>query len=147
MLDTINYQSMGISILSLVLNILLIPLWDITGSAIATLLTQIAYWLIILYYSEKHFHIPYEYRKLALVFITGALISFSVLFINEYSLMIRMLTKLLLVVAFPFILYILKFYEKNELLAIRGFIKKWKNLRKLGDNLKSLKNISDISGL
>ena len=41
------------TVLSLILNILLIPVWDIMGAAVATLLSQFMYWFACYYFSQK----------------------------------------------------------------------------------------------
>ena len=64
------------TITSLALNMLLIPVWNITGAAIATLLSQFVYWYACYYYSQKVFYIPYEIRKISLLLIIGAILSF-----------------------------------------------------------------------
>ena len=131
------------TVLSLILNIILIPIFDITGAALATLLSQFVYWYACYYFAQKVFFVPYEIKKLVLLFITGTILSFTSLFLNDLSLLIRLSVKTLLVAAFPFILYVLGFYESIELQAIKGFIIKWSKVRMLGENLKSLKNIRD----
>ena len=131
------------TILSLALNFLLIPIWDITGAAIATLLTQFIYWYACYYYSQKVFFVPYEIRKIVVMVITGAALSFSSLLINGMDLLPRMIIKTLCLVSFPFILYLFNFYEPVELQVIRGFISKWSKIKDLRNNLNSLKGISD----
>jgi len=122
---------------------LLIPIWDITGAAIATLLTQFIYWYACYYYSQKVFFVPYEIRKIVVMLITGAALSFSSLLINGMDLLPRMIIKTVCLVSFPFILYLFNFYEPIELQAIRGFISKWSKLKDLRNNLNSLKGITD----
>jgi O-antigen/teichoic acid export membrane protein len=131
------------TILSLALNFLLIPIWSITGAAIATLLTQFIYWYACYYYSQKVFYVPYEIRKLSVMLIIGAALSFSSLLINGMDLLPRMLLKTVCLVSFPFILYLFNFYEPIELQAIRGFIVKWSKIKDLRNNLKSFKEITD----
>ena len=131
------------TLLSLVLNFLLIPVWDITGAAVATLLSQFIFWLACYYYSQKVFFIPYEIRKITVLLLTGAILSFSSLFLNGLDLLPRMIIKTGCVVSFPFILYLFNFYEPVELQAIRGFVVKWSKMKNFKDNLKSLKKITD----
>lgn len=131
------------SILNLILNILLIPMWGIIGAAISTLLAQMIYWYITYYFSQKKYFIPYENKKIFLMLIIGTLISCSGLIINDLSLSLRLLIKTGCIISFPFILYLFKFYEPVELQAIRGFITKWSDLKNFRTNLKSLKGISD----
>ena len=131
------------TLLSLALNILFIPLWDITGAALATLLSQIIYWFACYYFSQKAFFVPYENRKIAILFLVGAVLSFLSLKLNGMDLLPRLALKTFGLISFPFILYIAGFYEKNELQSIKGFIIKWSKLGKFKDNLKSLKDVSD----
>ncbi|HNR42668.1 MAG TPA: polysaccharide biosynthesis C-terminal domain-containing protein [Bacteroidales bacterium] len=129
------------SVLNIILNIILIPVWNITGAAIATITTQFFYWFLNYYYSQKEYHIPYELKKIAIMFICGGILSFAGLMLNELHIVPRLLIKTACVISFPFILYLFNFYEPVELQAIRGFISKWSRLRNLRDNLRSLKNI------
>jgi O-antigen/teichoic acid export membrane protein len=131
------------TILSLALNFLLIPVWSITGAAIATLLTQFIYWFACYYYSQKVFYVPYEIRKISVMLIIGAGLSFSSLLINRMGLLPRIILKTGCLVSFPFILYMFKFYEQVELQAIKGFVKKWSRIKDLRTNLRSFKGISD----
>ena len=120
-----------------------IPIWDITGAAVATLISQFIYWFACYYYSQKVFYVPYEIRKIIIMLATGAVLSFSSLLINGMDLLPRMAIKTLCLVSFPFILYLFKFYEPVELQAIRGFFTKWSKIRNLKSNLNSLKGITD----
>jgi O-antigen/teichoic acid export membrane protein len=131
------------TILSLILNIIFIPVWGITGAAVATLLSQFIYWLACYYFSQKVFFIPYEIRKITIMFLCGAALSFSSLLVNGMDLLPRMFIKTVCLVSFPFILYLFKFYEPVELQSIRGFINKWSNIKNLKSNLSSLKGITD----
>ena len=131
------------TILSLALNLLFIPVWDIAGAALATLLSQFIYWLACYYYSQKVFYVPFEIRKLSVMFLTGAVLSFASLFLNEMSLLPRLILKTGCLVSFPFILYLFNFYEPVELQAIRGFYVKWSRIKNFSANLKSLKGISE----
>ena len=107
----------------------------------ATLVTQLVYWLLNYYFSQKEYFIPYEKRKILIMFLTGALLSFAGFFLNEMHIVPRLIIKTICVISFPFLLYLFNFYEKAELNAIRGFTTKWSDLRNLGKNLRSLRGI------
>jgi hypothetical protein len=87
--------------------------------------------------------VPYETRKIAILFLVGAVFSFLSLKFNGMNLFPRLTLKTISLISFPFILYFAGFYEKIELQSIKGFIKKWSRLRKFKDNLKSLKDVRD----
>jgi O-antigen/teichoic acid export membrane protein len=131
------------TILTLGLNILLIPVWDIMGAAVATLLSQFVYWFACYYFSQKVFYVPYEIKKIITMFVTGAALCFLSLLANPLGLLPRLVIKTVCLISFPFILYMFKFYEPVELQSIRGFINKWSKIRNLKDNLNSLRGITD----
>ncbi len=131
------------TVLNIVLNILLIPLWNIFGTAVATLVTQIVYWRLNYHFSQKEYYIPYEHRKVIIMFAAGAILSFAGLVLNEINVVPRLLLKALCVAGFPFILYFFNFYEPAELQALKGLARKWSDLRKLGENIRSLKDAED----
>jgi O-antigen/teichoic acid export membrane protein len=131
------------TITSFALNMLLIPIWSITGSAIATLLSQFIYWLACYYFSQKVYFIPYEMRKITVLLVTGSILSFSAVFINGLDLLPRLLIKTGCLVSFPFIIFLFNFYEPVELQAIRGFVSKWSKIKNLRSNLNSLKGITE----
>lgn len=132
------------TILSLVLNILLIPVWDITGAAVATLISQFVYWYACYYYSQKVFYVPYEIRKIIVMLVTGAVLSFLGLLLNDIDLLPRIVIKTLCLLSFPFILYLFRFYEPIELQSMKEIAIKWLNFKNLGKNLASMKGLSDI---
>jgi len=131
------------TVLGLGFNLTLIPLWDIKGAAIATLLTQCVYWYTCYFFAQRYFFIPYENSKLLILFLCGAILSFSSLLINEMQLIPRLVIKTVTLISFPFILYLFNFYELSEIQAIKGFIAKWSDLKKFRENLKSLRGLKD----
>jgi O-antigen/teichoic acid export membrane protein len=131
------------TITSLALNLLLIPLWDMAGAAVATLLSQLIYLYACYYFSQKEFFIPYESRKVLVLFLTGSVLSLSSFLINKLDPFPSLVIKISMIACFPFILYLFNFYESVEIKAIKGFVRKWKDLRKFRENLKSLSRISD----
>ena len=131
------------AILNIALNLLLIPKWNITGAAVATALTQFVYWSLNYSFSQKEYFIPYEQSKVAMIFITGALISFLGLLVNDMSLMARLFIKSAAIISFPFLLYLFRFYEPVELEYIKGFANKWSKIGNLRQNLRSLKGFGE----
>jgi O-antigen/teichoic acid export membrane protein len=131
------------TVLNLLLNILLIPIWNAMGAALATLISQCFYWSVMHFVAQKAYYIPFENRKILMIFLAGSILSFAGLLLNEMDLVPRLLIKLSCLAAFPAVLYLFNFYEPVELKAIRGFINKWSDLRRMGENIRSLKSIKD----
>lgn len=128
--------------LGLTFNILLIPIWGITGAALATLMTQVTFWAACYFFAQKVYFIPYEMRKVFTILIIGGLLSCCSLPLNSLDLLPRILIKTSCLISFPFILYLFKFYEPIELQAIKGFVSKWSKIGNLRSNLNSLKGIT-----
>lgn len=131
------------TLLGLGLNLLLIPIWNAMGAALATLISQLFYWVLMHITAQRNFHVPYENGKLLLIFITGSVLSMAGLLFNGMDLFPRLVVKILCLAAFPFVLYLMKFYEPVELEAIKGFAKKWSDPGKLKENIRSLGKIGD----
>lgn len=129
--------------LNIILNLLFIPVWNAMGAAVATLISQFFYWWLLQYIAQKAYYIPYQTGKVTLIFITGSILSFAGIVFNDMELIPRLIIKFILFLSFPFILYFFNFYEPVELQFLKSFFKKWTNLRKLKENLMSLKNITD----
>jgi O-antigen/teichoic acid export membrane protein len=120
------------------LNILLIPSFGYMGAAIATVIAQFIYFLLIFSMAQKFYHIPYELWKIITMIILGIALYLVSTISAEWNLFFRILFKSTLIIAFPFILYPFKFYEKIELERLKGFWIKWRDLRVFPSNLKDL---------
>lgn len=129
-----------VTITNLVLNILFIPYMGIYGAAIATLIAQILSFLIIFFFAQKYYYIPYEVFKVFKIFVVGLLIFFLSFWLSVFDIswILLIFIKLLLISIFPFVLYIWKFYEDIELQHIRRMWRKWRNPRRFISNLRNL---------
>jgi O-antigen/teichoic acid export membrane protein len=140
---TIGLIVVASTLIALALNLLLIPRLGISGAALATLLSQLFYWYACLHFAQKAYYIPYEKTKIALILVTGTVLSFSGILMNGLELLPRLLLKSAAPASFPFILYLLGFYETAEIQAITGFIRKWGRISHLRQNIKTLKGIGE----
>ena len=115
------------SIINIALNLLLIPYFSYIGSALASLVTQIIYFLLIYHSAQKYYPIPYEMEKIGKIMLCGMVLIVFGLILSPYALWIRLTGKLLLILSFPFILYLWNFYEPIEIQTIKGAWRKWRN--------------------
>ena len=129
-----------VAVVNLGLNILLIPLFGIMGAAMATLLSQVLFFVIIIIYAQKYYPIPYEFGKVAVMIFSGLALYLLSLLTDDMSLLMRILIKSAMLFSYPFILYPFHFYEEVELERIRGAWVKWKKPRNLFRNLKSMRH-------
>jgi O-antigen/teichoic acid export membrane protein len=116
-----------VCILNVVLNYFLIPVFSILGSALACLLTQITYFILIYINAQRKFPIPFEIKKILLILFVGiSLIGISFIF-NDFHILVRLVVKTSLILMFPFILFAFGFYEEIEIVRMRQAFQKNKN--------------------
>ena len=127
-----------VSILNVGLNILLIPFLGAIGAGLSTLLSQIIYFAAMYHYARRYYPVPYEFRKVFLSILLGALFCLLAYLIRNWSLSLRLSIKTVLLASYPLVLYLLEFYDKNELQALQGFWKKWQHPGKWKKNIRML---------
>jgi O-antigen/teichoic acid export membrane protein len=127
------------SIFNLALNLALIPYYSYIGAALATLITNIVFFFLIIYQAQKYYYIPYEYKKIAKMILVGAGIVCISFILGELELFTRLIVKLCLLLIFPVILYYWNFYEEVELTKLRQAWEKWRNPSKWKENLQKIK--------
>jgi len=126
------------AVFNLILNIVLIPLWGNQGAALSKMLAMLLFFALTLYYAQKVYPIPYELNRIAIMLIIAAgLYGISVLF-NPLALIPRFVAKSTLILSYPIILYLFRFYHPAELNVLRSGWQKWRNPRELKENLLRL---------
>ena len=123
---------------NVLLCVVLVYFWQSYGASIAILITQILYFITILRFAQKQYHIPFEIRKIIKMIITIVALCLIAKLFNSFPLYLRLITKTVLIISFPFILYFWNFYEEIELDRIKGAWKKWRNPRRWKENLTKL---------
>ena len=107
-------------------NILLVPYWQARGAAVATLISQIILFALIYRFAQRYYRIPYEISKIFKMISVAAVLYIIACYLPIASTAVRILIKLILIISFPFILYIWKFYEEIELLTIKRLLSKFR---------------------
>ena len=98
--------------------------------------------------SNRYYKIEYEHGKLIKLFLIAILIFLIGDYFNNFSIVLRIFFKIILIASFPLIIIISGYFSKKELEAISGAIKKWRNPKNWKVNLileESLKKKSDDS--
>ncbi|NOU18509.1 MAG: oligosaccharide flippase family protein [Bacteroidales bacterium] len=118
----------GIAVLSLGLNLLLVPFLGPIGGAISSFLAQFIYFTIIHYYAQKHYHIPYRLDRIFIVILVGIILYIAGSLFNNYSLEIRILSKSISLFLFPFLLFFFRVFDKSEVDVLKSFITSIRNI-------------------
>lgn len=126
------------SMLNIALNYSLIPIFDIYGAAIATVLSQLVFLSLVTRFAQKSYYIPYEWGKIALLILASMIVVFIGWLIKDLSGWLRIPIKISVLIAFPFVLYSFKFYEQREIEIIKSMLQTWSNLRVFKSNLRRL---------
>ncbi len=111
------------AIVHLILNFVLIPDYGMMGAAVSTVISYAVMAAISCGSSLKFYPIDYEWgRLLKIIAVAAALYGTSNL-IHTDILAVDVFLKTVLVVAFPFALYLLSFYTEEELSKVQLFVK------------------------
>jgi O-antigen/teichoic acid export membrane protein len=128
------------AVLNLVLNIILIRLWGNQGAALSKMLSMLVFFILTLYFAQKVYPIPYEMKRIAIMLIIAAgLYGISVLF-NSWDLIPRLAAKLVIILSYPFVLYLFGFYHPAEITVMQKGWNKWRNPAELRQNILRLLN-------
>jgi O-antigen/teichoic acid export membrane protein len=111
-------------ILNIVANFLLIPKLGMMGAAFATLISFTALYLLSLYYSNRFYPIPFENWKLIKLLLLSMALYGLAESVSPLPLVWQYITKIILILIFPILLYPLNFYEPIEIIRIKDFAHK-----------------------
>lgn len=129
------------AVLNIIFNFIFIPLTGFMGAAISMLLSTTIMMLLSYYYGMKVYPISYEIKKLIMsiaVFTFFLILTFVL--VNEINLLIRLIVKILMIAAFPLLLYYLGYYEKIEIKRIKEIWIIWRNPKRWKRNFKNIKS-------
>ncbi len=126
------------ALLNLGLNWFLLPRMGLYGSVIAVNVSSLLMAWLTYSTARRFYAIPYEIKKVMLLFVAGISLFFLTSLIPDFHIAIRIGLKLLIIALFPFILYFFKFYESVELQRISQIWNTWRNPAKWKKNVKRL---------
>jgi O-antigen/teichoic acid export membrane protein len=107
------------ALVNLGLNFILIPRFEMMGAAYATLLSYAFLSVLTLFVSGRVFRIPYEYFRLAKMYLAALLIFVICRAIEFDSPVVAIAVKTPIALCFPLVLIPLKFYDQKEKRKIR----------------------------
>jgi O-antigen/teichoic acid export membrane protein len=122
------------AVINIGLNFLLIPRYGIMGAAYATFISFIVVIGMMLYYNQKLIKLDYEIVRIIKIFAVTAVIFSAGYFIVFENLVISIIFKVIIVLLFPLLLAVLKFYYPNEIVraksTMRSAVEKLKRKRR-----------------
>ena len=109
--------------INLGLNYILIPLYGMMGAAIATITAYSLLPIGSYFISRRYYIINYEWSRIIKIVIVGGMVYTMSLFVINESLVITIMLKLTILLSYPILLYLFRFYQPEELQKVREVIK------------------------
>ena len=117
-------NTVAAAILNIILNFILIPQFKMIGAAIATIISFMVLYFVTYFMADRYYKIPYENLKLLKMLVVAILLFVVSTQILNADIWLRLGVKTIILISFPFWLYLIKFYEPVELDRIRAGAKK-----------------------
>lgn len=114
--------TVGAAVLNLILNYLLIPHYGMMGAAGATLACYILLPVFSYLVSQRYYKINYEWGRVLKIFLAAGVIFAGSFFIHYDSVIVTGVLKLLTLLAYPILLYSLRFYHPEEIHKVREIV-------------------------
>ncbi len=128
-----SYSFIAAACVSLCMNFLLVPRFGMMGAAAASVTAYAVLNVLYFAFSQRFYYIGHEFRRLGLSFLAGiGLYLVAALLTRHVSLVHGVILKLILVLLYPAVLYVLKFYMPNELRKMRELAGKLPRPRRAG---------------
>jgi O-antigen/teichoic acid export membrane protein len=111
------------AILNTILNILLIPRFEMIGAAVATIISFFMMTALMYAFSERYYHIPFDFWAALKVSIIATGLYLAGVFLNA-NLAISILVKVGLVLSYFPLLVLLGVFSKTEVVALKAMIQR-----------------------
>jgi O-antigen/teichoic acid export membrane protein len=114
------------AVLNIIMNYFLTPVYGVTGAAWSSVISTLFLLIFSFFVSQKVFHIKYEYMRILLIFITTFILFAVHQFLGKIDLHIiyTLLIKLLLLVSYLGLLFVMGFFRMSELENLRDIYQK-----------------------
>ncbi len=123
----ISVITISAGVFNIILNILLVPFMGAQGAALATGLANLFIVIVYYYFVNKLEDIRYEDKKIINAISLAIILSAIALLIADINIYYRLPIKVGLFLSFPVIMYLTKFYDKEEIHQIRHAVGELKN--------------------
>jgi O-antigen/teichoic acid export membrane protein len=109
------------AVLNVMLNLAVIPRWGLTGAGFAKLASNIFLGITVAAVSQRYYAIPYQYKALLKLALAAAATYLLSQLVSGFYI-ISYIERLLLLAAFPAVLWMIKFFRDDEMAAARRWL-------------------------
>lgn len=117
-----------IAIFNLGINLLLVPIWGIYGSAYSSVISQFLFFVVLFRYAQKYYPIPYRLDKVTIIIVSGIVLFLLGSLANDKVLAVRITIKTVSLILFPVILFFSRVIDQSEIELATGLYKNIKNI-------------------
>lgn len=118
----IGVMLFGVAVLNLVINLMLVPRFGTMGAAYSSFVSQFIFFILIFWFAQKHYSIPYRLDKISIIILTGIAVYIAGSLTNNLTTEVRIPLKLILFIGFPLLLFLFRIFDKKEIALIKSFI-------------------------
>ncbi|MGD8780745.1 MAG: oligosaccharide flippase family protein [Ignavibacteria bacterium] len=115
------------SLLNIALNFVLIPHLGMIGAALNTLIAFVILLVLTTITSNKYYKINFEYVRLVKIVIVTFLLYFLAEFFSNYSLLVNIIIKSVIIMLYPTIILLTGFFKKDEIIQMKKMFNKIKS--------------------
>ena len=113
------------TVINIVLNYLLIPIFGMFGAALATAITYFIFFLCFIFFSQKLYYVPHKWLGFVVLFFTASFFVYLYFgYFIEFDYFYRLVMRLLLVLMLIALMFKLKLITTIELLIIKNTVMK-----------------------
>jgi len=110
------------AVINIGLNFLLIPRFGIRGAACSTITTYTIIIIILIIYSKRLMEVNFEWVRISKIILVTSIIFCTGFFINIENTTASILFKLFIIILYPFLLYLFRFYKRSEIDRFKGIL-------------------------
>lgn len=135
-----------IAIFNLGINMLLVPVLGVYGAALSSLISQFIFFIVLYFYAQKYYPIPYRLDKVGIIIISGIILFLIGSLVNDKALEIRIIVKTVILIFFPVFLFFSRVINHSEIELANSLIKSVKNIfikSKKGDLQEKITRIDE----
>jgi O-antigen/teichoic acid export membrane protein len=112
----------GAALLNLLLNYLLIPRYGMMGAAEATVISYMFMVMVAAKISLHLYHVPYEYVRIGKILSVALIVYGLSLLVRTDRILLATMVKVILILGYPGLLYVMRFYRRAELMHIKEVV-------------------------
>ncbi len=116
------------AIINIVLDFIFISYYEIYGAVAASIISSVLMLVLYYHFSQKLYKLSYEYKRLAIILLAGTLLIIIGSVINV-TFWLSIIIKVFIILLFLLLLKAFKFFDVEEIDAIRAFLKNWKEAK------------------